>query len=57
MKRTIEVDIKDWTSDKLRKGDFFEYKDEVYRFEGYDFGTYIIGTNIETNEQIELHAR
>ena len=54
MKNKIEVDVKDWTSTNLKYGDYFEYKDEIYKFQGYDFGTCVIGVNIETGEQIEL---
>ena len=54
MKNKIEVDVKDWTSTNLKYGDYFEYKEEIYKFQGYDFGTCVIGVNIETGEQIEL---
>lgn len=51
---TIEVEIKDWDNPDLKVGDFLEYKGEVYKFDGYEWGTYSIATHIETGKQIEL---
>lgn len=50
----IQVDVKKWDDSDLEVGDYIEYKGEVYKFDGYEFGTYPIATDIETGKQIEL---
>lgn len=42
------------SDDTIKIGDYIEWRGTVYQFNGWDFGTYQITTNIETNEQIEL---
>lgn len=46
--------LQDLFDNKVSKGEYIEYENEVYIFDGYDFGTYPMATNIETNEQIQL---
>ena len=41
-------------SSKLIKGDYIEYNGKVYLFEGWDYGTYPICRDLETNEQVVL---
>jgi len=51
---TIQVEVKDWEKDDVEIGDYIEYKDEVYEFEGYEYGLHPIAKHIITGEQIEL---
>lgn len=51
---TIQVEVKDWEKDDVEVGDYIEYKDEVYKFEGYEYGLHPIAKHIITGEQIEL---
>jgi hypothetical protein len=46
--------LQDMFDGKVSKGDYIEYKGEIYTFDGYDFGTYPMATNVETEEQIQL---
>lgn len=41
-------------SSKLKKGDYVEHDGKVYLFEGWDYGTYPICRDLETNEQVQL---
>lgn len=41
-------------SSKLKKGDYVEYNGRVYLFEGWDYGTYPLCRDLETNEQVQL---
>jgi len=50
----IKHKVKKFGVDKIKVGDYIEYNDKVYKFEGYDYGTYPIARDIETNEQIQL---
>lgn len=36
------------------KGDLIKYKGKTVKFVGYDFGTYPIAEDLETQEQIKL---
>tara|TARA_Y100000389_G_scaffold144286_1_gene142607 strand:+ start:224 stop:400 length:177 start_codon:yes stop_codon:yes gene_type:complete len=47
----IELEVKEGFSDDLKVGEYFVYKGEVYQFDGYDWGTYPMATNLETGEQ------
>jgi|TARA_B110000483_G_C17747792_1_gene371107 hypothetical protein len=49
----IEIEVKEGFSDELKVGEYFVYKGEVYKFDGYEYGTYPIATNLETGKQIE----
>jgi hypothetical protein len=51
-----EVEIKEFPEDehKIKEGDLILYKDIVYRFDGYEYGTYVIATNLSTEEQVYL---
>jgi hypothetical protein len=53
-KVNIELEVKEGFSDELKVGEYFVYKGEVYKFDGYDYGTYPMATNLETDEQIQL---
>lgn len=46
--------LQDLFDGKVSKGDYIEYENNVYVFDGYDFGSYPMATNIETEEQIQL---
>lgn len=46
--------LQDLFEGKISKGDYIEYKNSIYVFDGYDFGTYPMATNLETKEQIQL---
>ena len=53
----IEQDVfelQDLFDGKVSKGDYLEYKGKLYKFDGYDYGTYPMATNVETGEQIQL---
>ena len=53
----IEQDVfelQDLFDGKLSKGDYLEYKGQLYKFDGYDYGTYPMATNVKTGEQIQL---
>ena len=54
---TIEVEVKDWENDNVETGDYIEYKNQVYQFEGYEYGRYPIAKHIETSAQIELPSK
>jgi hypothetical protein len=46
--------LQDVFDGKVSEGDYIEYKGEIYTFDGYDFGTSPMATNVETEEQIQL---
>lgn len=50
----IEVDVKEFGVDEVSVGDYFEYKGEVYLFEGYEYGTYPIAKRLSDGEQVQL---
>ena len=50
----IEIEVKEGFSNDLKVGEYFVYKDSVYKFDGYEYGTYPYATNLETNKQIQL---
>ena len=50
----IELEVKEGFSDELKVGEYFTYKGSVYKFDGYEYGTYPYATNLETDEQIQL---
>jgi hypothetical protein len=51
---TTIYDIDDVLQGKVKKGDFIEYNNEIYVFDGYEFGNKPIVTHVKTNQQIEL---
>jgi len=56
-KMLVEIEVysvEDLSEGAVNKGSYIEYKDEIYKFDGYDFGTYPMATNIKTKEQIQL---
>jgi hypothetical protein len=56
-KKLIEVEVKCWDNPNLKVGDYLEYEGEIYKFDGYECGTYPFATHIDTGEQIELPSR
>ena len=40
--------------DQIEIGDYIEYKDVIYKFLGYEYGTYPVGENIKTGETVTL---
>lgn len=50
----IEIEVKDFINDTFNVGDYVQYKGVVYKFLGYEYGTYPIGENIETGETVTL---
>lgn len=51
---TLEVELKTLDDKDLKKGDYIKFEGEIYRFDGYEWGTYPIATNVKTGEQREL---
>lgn len=54
---TIEVEVKDWENDNVETGDYIEYKDKVYQFQGFEYGLHPIAKHVVTGEQIELPSK
>jgi len=51
----IKIELEQFSPDKsYKKGDLFYWEGGVYKFDGYDFGTYPMAENIETGEQKQL---
>lgn len=53
-KINVEVEVKEFGCDELSEGDYVEYNDVIYKFLGYEYGTYPIAENIETGETVTL---
>lgn len=51
----LETEVKDLYDENLKPNDLIEYKNEIYRFDGWEYGTYPYATNIKTGEQIWLY--
>jgi hypothetical protein len=54
MSKYVKIKVKNFNINKLKVGDFFEYNEVIYKFLGYEYGTYPIGENIETGETVTL---
>lgn len=52
--KIVELELKDGFDSDIKIGELFLHNDEIYRFDGYDFGTYPMATNIKTGKQISL---
>jgi hypothetical protein len=50
----IRVKVKDLSDDDLKKGDFVDYRGNVYKFLGYEYGTYTTLENVFTGEIKQL---
>ena len=50
----VRVKVKDLSDDDLKKGDYVDYRGDVYKFLGYEYGTYTILENIFTGDIKEL---
>ena len=50
----IEHEVKSLWDEDLKEGDYIDYDGVIYRFDGYEYGTYPIATNIKTGEQEQL---
>lgn len=49
---TITFKCKEFSPDSsIKAGDIVTYKGKVYIFEGWEFGEYAMGKNVETGEQ------
>lgn len=51
----VRVRVKDLGDEDLKKGDFVEYRKNVYKFLGYEYGTYTILEDVFTGETISLN--
>lgn len=49
-----KVKVKKLFDKDLKPGDHIEYDNKVYIFDGYDYGTYPICRDLETNKQVQL---
>jgi hypothetical protein len=54
MSKYVKIKVKKFNLNKLKVGDFFEYNEVIYKFLGYEYGTYPIGENVETGETVTL---
>lgn len=54
MSKYVKIKVKKFNLNKLKVGDFFEYNEIIYKFLGYEYGTYPIGENVETGETVTL---
>jgi hypothetical protein len=54
MSKYLKIKVKKFNLNKLKVGDFFEYNEVIYKFLGYEYGTYPIGENVETGETVTL---
>lgn len=50
----VEHEVKKFGEDDISVNDYIEYKDEIYKFLGYEYGTYPVAENIKTKETITL---
>jgi hypothetical protein len=50
----IEMDVKKFGIDDIKVGDYIEYKNEIYEFQGYDYGTYPLAKRLSDGEQVQL---
>lgn len=50
----IEIEVKKFGVDDIKVNDYMEYKGIIYKFLGYEYGTYPIGENVETGETVTL---
>lgn len=52
---TITLELKEWNIDSdIVSGELFIYNDEIYQFDGYEYGVDAYATNIKTKDQISL---
>jgi hypothetical protein len=54
MSKYVKIKVKKFNLNKLKVGDFFEYNEVIYKFLGYEYGTYPIGENVETGKTVTL---
>lgn len=54
MRKYVKIKVKKFNLNKLKVGDFFEHNEVVYKFLGYEYGTYPIGENVKTGETLTL---
>ena len=52
MKKYVKLEVKNLYDNDLKVGDFIEYKEIIYKFLGYEYGTYPMGENVETGETV-----
>jgi len=53
--KEVKIKVKQFGIDSdIKEGDYIEYDDIVYKFLGYEWGTYPLAENIETGEQVNL---
>ena len=50
----IKVKVKQFGFEEIEIGDYVEYNNKVYKFIGYEWGTYPIAEDIETGETVTL---
>ena len=54
MEKYVKIKVKNLWDNDLKVGDFIEYNEVIYKFLGYEYGTYPIGENVETGETVTL---
>jgi hypothetical protein len=54
MSKYLKIKVKNLSDNDLKVGDYFEYNDVIYKFLGYEYGTYPVGENVETGETVTL---
>lgn len=54
MEKYVKIKVKNLSDNDLKVGDFIEYNEVIYKFLGYEYGTYPIGENLETGETVTL---
>jgi hypothetical protein len=54
MSKYLKIKVKNLSDNDLKVGDYFEYNDIIYKFLGYEYGTYPVGENVKTGETITL---
>lgn len=52
--RYIKVKVKRFGFEDFEINDYIEYDNTIYKFIGYEYGTYPIAENIETGEIVTL---
>lgn len=53
--KEVTIKVKEFGKDSnIKVGDYIEWEDIVYKFLGYEWGTYPLAENIETGEQVTL---
>lgn len=55
MEEYIKVKVRNFNlSDSFKEGEYVRWKDKVYKFRGWEYGTYPVVEDLETGETITL---